>query len=191
MIIKFLTFIMLLINIQSNFSLAADATFDTNTKVLGCSDSNGVRKPELCLGGSTCTSIVSDTTLAYCMPEGIQYCKTDSDCTMLGKSKCITGFAKLYAFVPANNTLGICGTLGGTTEDNVLGDVICKAINAVTGKAGRGFIAIVIIVVGLLFFTSKVTWNFVVAISFGTGAIFGAPTIVSMMTGGSFNCAPR
>ena len=150
---------------------------------------------------SSCEAIEStltyDTPIYMCNPPGDAYCFVDSDCKVLGKNTCVTKPGSTNRFEAQfddgeleSNTeiVGICVSIGGSGEDNAFGQAICNLMNVVTGNAGRAVVGVVVIVVGIMFFLGKVTWSLVLAIALGAGAIFGAPAIVSVVTGKSFNC---
>lgn len=80
-------------------------------------------------------------------------------------------------------------TISTDANTNVLVDVMCNALKIVTGNAGKAFAAFAIISIGIGFFTGKVSWGLMIGVAFGIGAMFGAPTIVSAITGKSaFDC---
>jgi type IV secretory pathway VirB2 component (pilin) len=144
---------------------------------------------------TTCVKIPSSTytgAIAVCTPIGTEYCLTDSDCTVLGKSKCIADLTTLTPFMLDSDNptdyVGICASGLGTPEDNVLADFLCKLVKTITGKIGRGIVAIIVIVVGMMFFTGKVSWNAMLATGLGVGTVFGVQSLVSLITGGSFIC---
>ncbi len=67
---------------------------------------------------------------------------------------------------------------------------MCNAINIVSGPAGKVFAAFAIMSVGIGFFSGKVSWGLLVGVSVGTAAMFGAPSIVSAITGKpTFQCS--
>jgi type IV secretory pathway VirB2 component (pilin) len=126
-----------------------------------------------------------------CTPAGTEYCTLDSDCVALGKNKCIVekGSYSLFTYNDESpEAVGICGSVGGSVEDNAIGQVICNGINIITGKAGRAAIAVTVIVMGMMFFIGKISWNMLLAVGLGVGAMFGAPAIVSVITGQKFKC---
>lgn len=71
-----------------------------------------------------------------------------------------------------------------TATENAIAELLCNAMLLLTGGAGRTFAAFAVIGVGLMFFGGKVTWGVMVGVAVGIGAIFGAPSIVSAITGG-------
>lgn len=72
---------------------------------------------------------------------------------------------------------------GTTTDDNAFVDTMCKALGLVTGNAGKAFAAFAIISLGIGFFTGKISWGLMIGVAMGIAAMFGAPTIVSVLSG--------
>jgi type IV secretory pathway VirB2 component (pilin) len=67
---------------------------------------------------------------------------------------------------------------------------ICNVINIVSGPAGKAFAAFAIVSVGIGFFSGKVSWGLLIGVSVAIATMFGAPSIVSAITGKpSFQCA--
>ena len=87
----------------------------------------------------------------------------------------------------------ISGSGSSVTENantNALVGVMCNVMKIVTGNAGKAFAAFAIISVGIGFFTGKISWGLMIAVAFGIAAMFGAPTIVSAITGkGAYDCS--
>lgn len=74
-------------------------------------------------------------------------------------------------------------------NENILVDTMCNVLKLVTGNAGKAFAAFAIISVGIGFFTGKVSWGLMIGVAAGIAAMFGAPTIVSAISGTSkFDC---
>ena len=62
-------------------------------------------------------------------------------------------------------------------------------MEVVTGNGGKAFAAFAILSVGIGFFTGKVSWGLLVGVTMGVGAMFGAPSIVSAISGKAvFEC---
>ena len=70
-----------------------------------------------------------------------------------------------------------------TANDNALVDTMCNALKLVTGNAGKAFAAFAIISLGIGFFTGKVSWGLMIGVALGIAAMFGAPTIVAVLSG--------
>jgi type IV secretory pathway VirB2 component (pilin) len=145
---------------------------------------------------SICTMIQTASDegipIAACFPAGVEYCFQDSDCTALGRPVCLNSAGSLvkFKYSPGTNLyVGTCGTLQSTSESNVMTDALCSGIKLVTGKAGRAFVAICVVVLGVLFFTGKISWNMILAAALGCGGIFGAPSIVGVVTGKPLTCS--
>ena len=80
-------------------------------------------------------------------------------------------------------------TVTASADSNVLVKTMCQAMKIVTGNAGKAFAAFAIISVGIGFFTGKVSWGLMIGVSAGIAAMFGAPSIVAAITGGSaYDC---
>ncbi len=76
-------------------------------------------------------------------------------------------------------------TSGTTTDDNFFVYSICKAYGTMTGKGGKAFAAIAIISCAIGFFTGKVSWGLLIAVSLGIAVMFGAPSIIGLLGGGT------
>ena len=92
--------------------------------------------------------------------------------------------------VLSSDALAATGTtVSSSTDDNILVDTMCNALKIVTGNAGKAFAAFAILSVGIGFFTGKVSWGLMIGVAVGISLIFGAPTVVSAITGeGAFDC---
>lgn len=195
----FLFFVLLFTSF--NYTIAADLGYEVS-KFTECADGNNNTKRNQTLcdksePGTECivvsSSISQSTPIVRCVPQGQEICKIDTDCTVLGRNKCVSAPGSSVPFHDPNNEeqsdrVGICSSLGGSTEDNALGQIICNILNLITGTMGRGVVAIIVVVVGVLFFIGKVSWNMLLATGLGIGAMFGAPAIVAVLTGKSFSC---
>ena len=84
------------------------------------------------------------------------------------------------AVLPASNAFAVGGS---TADDNALVDTMCNALKLVTGNAGKAFAAFAIISLGIGFFTGKVSWGLMIGVALGIAAMFGAPTIVAVLSG--------
>jgi type IV secretory pathway VirB2 component (pilin) len=62
---------------------------------------------------------------------------------------------------------------------------MCNINNIVTGTAGKVFAAFAIVSVGIGFFTGKVSWGLMIGTCVGIGLIFGAPSLISAVSGQS------
>jgi len=87
--------------------------------------------------------------------------------------------------VIANNAHA--ATAGTTSDDNAFEDTMCNALKLVTGNAGKAFAAFAIISLGIGFFTGKISWGLMIGVAMGIAAMFGAPTIVGVLSGKPVN----
>jgi len=87
------------------------------------------------------------------------------------------------------NKGNFCRNTSNTNYDQAAGNAfevsICNLLRMVTGTGGRAFAAFAIISVGIGFFTGKVSWGLMIGVAAGVAAIFGAPTVVQALAGGS------
>ena len=80
-------------------------------------------------------------------------------------------------------------SLSYSANDNALSSTMCNAMRLVTGNAGKAFAAFAIISLGIGFFTGKVSWGLMIGVAIGIAAMFGAPTIVAVLSGkDTFDC---
>ena len=80
-------------------------------------------------------------------------------------------------------------TITTSASSNILVNTMCNALQIITGNAGKAFAAFSIISVGIGFFTGKVSWGLMIGVAAGIAAMFGAPSIVSAITGkGAYDC---
>lgn len=79
--------------------------------------------------------------------------------------------------------------VSGDVNSNALVTTMCQAMQLVTGNAGKAFAAFAIISMGIGFFTGKISWGLMIGLALGIAAMFGAPTIVSALSGkNAYDC---
>jgi type IV secretion system protein VirB2 len=71
------------------------------------------------------------------------------------------------------------------TGSKKVADVICAIVNELQGPVARGVAAFGIIFLGFSLFLGKISWGVALALGIGIGCIFGAGTIVDMLSGTS------
>lgn len=197
----FFTFLLSAVLVFSQNTIAAElsepeegASYTIGQGALVSCDNEGKADQSLCGANQECIVIPStlydESPVAVCSPYGTEYCKTNQDCTTLGKNICVLklGSNALAEDYDMSNNVGICVARGGSGESNAFSQAICNLMNVVTGNAGRAVVGVVVIVVGIMFFLGKVSWSLVLAVALGAGAMFGAPAIVSVITGKQFRC---
>jgi type IV secretory pathway VirB2 component (pilin) len=72
---------------------------------------------------------------------------------------------------------------GSATEPMDMQQILCNILGFVTGTVGKTLASFVIIGVGIGFFSGKVSWGLLVGCTLGVSALFGATTIIGMVTG--------
>lgn len=75
------------------------------------------------------------------------------------------------------------------SASSAIDSVMCNASNIVTGPAGKAFASFAVISVGIGFFTGRISWGLMIGVAMGIATIYGAPTVVSSLTGKAlFEC---
>ncbi|AZL16144.1 TrbC/VirB2 family type IV secretion system protein [Rickettsiales endosymbiont of Stachyamoeba lipophora] len=77
----------------------------------------------------------------------------------------------------------IAFSAGDAKEGGEIGKALCNVVDLLTGKAGKAIATIAIIFLAFGLFVGKVSWGVAVATGIGISAIFGAETIITMITG--------
>ena len=68
-------------------------------------------------------------------------------------------------------------------------DAMCNGYKIFNGPVGKMVAVFSIVALGVGLLMGKITWGLVVAVALGIGAVFGAPKMVAVMTGGQEMCA--
>ncbi len=68
-----------------------------------------------------------------------------------------------------------------TTEIQV---VMCAVIKQLTGPIGKAIAIIIVISMAIALFLGKVNWGLALAVFVGLGLLFGAESVVTLVTGG-------
>lgn len=78
----------------------------------------------------------------------------------------------------------------GTTGDSPMGAVMCELIQWITGPTGRALATLAIIIIGVGALMGKVSWGMAIIVAIGIAIVFGAPTILGLLTpgGGVTDC---
>jgi len=66
--------------------------------------------------------------------------------------------------------------------------ILCGGYSIFRGPLGKALAVFSIVALGVGLFMGKITWGLVFAVALGIGAIFGAPKIVGVVTGGNEIC---
>lgn len=73
--------------------------------------------------------------------------------------------------------------------ETTMTSMLCGGYSVFSGSVGKMLAIFAIVALGVGLFMGKITWGLVFAVALGIGAIFGAPKIVSVITGGSNPCS--
>ncbi len=114
-----------------------------------------------------------------CLPG--YYLASSSSCTTCTTATCCTGMGSTAVWDSTNLTCVVTAS----ADQNKLSEVMCNVYKIATGKAGKIFAAFVVISVGIGFFTGKVSWGLMIGVAAGIATMFGGPTIVAAISGGS------
>lgn len=97
----------------------------------------------------------------------------------------------VIAFLAVNVLLTLSANAGDQTaattdfDTNALVTVMCNALGIITGGTGKTLAAFAVVSLGIGFFLGKVAWGLMLAVALGIAALFGAPTIVNALSGGT------
>lgn len=83
--------------------------------------------------------------------------------------------------------IGVKSVWASNTTNNdltMVTNVMCAAINQLTGPIGRAITIIIVISLGIMLLLGKVTWGVAIALAVGMGVIFGARDVVNILSGG-------
>jgi type IV secretion system protein VirB2 len=69
------------------------------------------------------------------------------------------------------------------TSDSAITNILCNAVNQLTGGIGRAIAIIIIISLAIMLFIGKVSWGMAIAVSVGMGILFGAKDVVKLLSG--------
>ena len=72
-----------------------------------------------------------------------------------------------------------------TTGTAAITNVICRATNELTGPVGRAIAIVIIASLAISLFLGKVSWGLAIATIIGLSILFGAQSIVQLLTGNS------
>ncbi len=68
-------------------------------------------------------------------------------------------------------------------DQNGLMATMCNVVRFITGGVGKSIAVIAVVVIGVSFFMGKVSWGTALATVAGIGIVFGAATIVQVISG--------
>ena len=79
---------------------------------------------------------------------------------------------------------------GGSADLGKITQVICQAVDALTGTIGKSISVLVVISMALMLFLGKVSWGLAIMVAVGMGILFGARDVVGWLSDGPQACAP-
>jgi type IV secretory pathway VirB2 component (pilin) len=72
-------------------------------------------------------------------------------------------------------------------EDDPIGKQLCAVVTALSGTTAKAIAIIALMFVGVGLFMGKVNWGVATATALGIIVLFGAPTLVGFLGGGSLD----
>lgn len=75
--------------------------------------------------------------------------------------------------------------LAGATGESPLESVLCRLVNWLTGPTGRALATLAIIIIGVGALMGKVSWGMAIIVAIGIAIVFGAPTLLQLLGGGT------
>lgn len=70
-------------------------------------------------------------------------------------------------------------------QNSMITNILCNAINQITGPVGRAISILIIISLAIALFIGKVSWGMAIAVAVGMGILFGAKDVVNLISGSS------
>lgn len=67
--------------------------------------------------------------------------------------------------------------------DSNITNILCNAINQLTGNVGKAIAILIIISLAISLFLGKVSWGMAIAVAVGMGILFGAKGVVGLLSG--------
>jgi len=93
----------------------------------------------------------------------------------------------LLTFCAISIILSASDSAFANTQDDIIGQTLCRLTANLTGGIAKGIATIAIFAVGVGMFMGKLNWGTAAATAAGVGVIFGAPKLVSFISGDSAN----
>ena len=100
------------------------------------------------------------------------------------KAMAISFLALSFLMLSPSVEFGALANSSSTQIQNIL----CNAVNQLTGGIGRAISIIIIISVALMLFMGKVSWGLGISIAVALGLLFGAGSVVNLLSGGTKSC---
>ncbi len=103
------------------------------------------------------------------------------------KALVISFFALSFLLLSPGIEFGVLasGTTSATsaTSSTAIQNILCNAVNQLTGGIGRAIAIIVIISSAFMLFLGKISWGLGISIAIAMGLLFGAGSVVNMLSG--------
>lgn len=86
---------------------------------------------------------------------------------------------------PTNTTTN---TATNTSSDSLTVNIMCTAINEMTGNVGKAIASLIMISLAISLFLGKVNWGMAISVAVAIGILFGAKDVVVILSGGGKIC---
>lgn len=95
-----------------------------------------------------------------------------------------------YQFLQTENSFLVADASNtAISSGDTIGDTLCKIVNRLTGRIGKGIANLAVIFLAIGLFMGKANWGQAVAIAIGIAGIFGASQIVYWLSGTPMDCS--
>lgn len=96
----------------------------------------------------------------------------------------IVACASLISITGLQDALANTSTTGVNDEQDSLILMLCNVINYATGNLAKAVATIVLVALGIGFFSGNINWSALVGTAAAIGMVFGAPAIILKLTSG-------
>jgi type IV secretion system protein VirB2 len=96
---------------------------------------------------------------------------------------CIIAFFAITMSVAAPVYSASAQNTNDGTQNTQISNIICGAVNQLTGTIGRSIAILIIISLAISLFLGKVSWGMAIAVAVGMGILFGAKDVVNILSG--------
>lgn len=91
--------------------------------------------------------------------------------------------ASICVILTASDAAFAADGAGDATNNDVIGQTLCRLVANLSGGIARGIATIAIFAVGVGLFLGKLNWGIAAATAAGVGVIFSAPQLVAFLAG--------
>lgn len=96
---------------------------------------------------------------------------------------CMLAFFAMVLILLSPEVMVLATTTTTTSSDSNITNILCNAINQLTGPIGKAIAILIIISLAISLFLGKVSWGMAIAVAVGMGILFGAKNVVGLLSG--------